>query len=137
VCGLAYEIFPTPTASPVTDRGGGGIRQRAASTVPSIDFINLFYSRKSLVDRLHCIFLPGTALPYECSILHLCFTFAIAQSVQRCARGWTIGTLGFVSRRGLGIFLFITAFQNGSGAHPASYPMGTGGSFPGDKAARA
>jgi hypothetical protein len=27
--------------------------------------------------------------------------------------------------------------QTGSGAHPASYPMGTGGSFPGGKAARA
>jgi len=27
--------------------------------------------------------------------------------------------------------------QTGSGDHPASYPMGTGGSFPGDKAAGA
>jgi hypothetical protein len=27
--------------------------------------------------------------------------------------------------------------QNGSGAHTASYPMGTGGSFPGGKAAGA
>jgi hypothetical protein len=27
--------------------------------------------------------------------------------------------------------------QNGSGVHPASYPMGTGGSFPGSKAAGA
>jgi hypothetical protein len=27
--------------------------------------------------------------------------------------------------------------QNGSGAHPASYPVGTRGSFPGGKAARA
>jgi len=27
--------------------------------------------------------------------------------------------------------------QNNSGAHPASYPMGTGASFPGDKAAGA
>jgi hypothetical protein len=27
--------------------------------------------------------------------------------------------------------------QNGSGSHPASYPMGTSGSFPGGKAARA
>jgi hypothetical protein len=27
--------------------------------------------------------------------------------------------------------------QNGSGAHPASYPMGTRGSFPGGKAAEA
>jgi hypothetical protein len=26
-------------------------------------------------------------------------------------------------------------FQNGSGVHPASYPMGTSGSFPGVKAA--
>jgi len=28
-------------------------------------------------------------------------------------------------------------FQNGSGAHPVYYPMGTGGSFPRDKAAGA
>jgi hypothetical protein len=27
--------------------------------------------------------------------------------------------------------------QNGSGAHPSSYPMGTGGYFPGGKAAEA
>jgi len=34
--------------------------------------------------------------------------------------------------RGLGIFLLTTA--SGSGVHPASYPMGTRGSFSGDKA---
>jgi hypothetical protein len=34
---------------------------------------------------------------------------AIAQSVQCCATGWTIGVLGFHSRQGLGIFLFTTA----------------------------
>jgi hypothetical protein len=33
----------------------------------------------------------------------------IAQSVQRWATGWTIGFLGFDSRRGLGIFLFTSA----------------------------
>jgi hypothetical protein len=33
----------------------------------------------------------------------------IAQSVQHWATGWTIGVLGFDSRRGLGIFLFTTA----------------------------
>jgi hypothetical protein len=27
--------------------------------------------------------------------------------------------------------------QNGSGSHPGSYPMGTGGSFPGGKAVEA
>jgi hypothetical protein len=29
------------------------------------------------------------------------------------------------------------SIQNSSGAHPASYPIGTGGPFPGDKAAEA
>jgi hypothetical protein len=33
--------------------------------------------------------------------------------------------------------IFSTAFKTGSGAHPASYQMGTWGSFPGGKAARA
>jgi hypothetical protein len=39
------------------------------------------------------------------------------------------------SWQGLGIFLFTTASQAGSGAHPTSYLMGTGASFPGGKAA--
>jgi hypothetical protein len=34
-----------------------------------------------------------------------------------------------------GNFSFHHSVQNGSGAHPASYPMGTGGSFLGGKAA--
>jgi hypothetical protein len=34
----------------------------------------------------------------------------IAQSVLRWATGWTVGVLGFDSRRELGIFLFTTAF---------------------------
>jgi hypothetical protein len=43
--------------------------------------------------------------------------------------------------RGVGVrvpvgseFSLIHIVQTGSGAHPASYPMGTGGSFPGGKA---
>jgi hypothetical protein len=39
----------------------------------------------------------------------------IAQSVQRWTTGWTIGILGFVSRRGLGIFLFTTASRTALG----------------------
>jgi hypothetical protein len=38
---------------------------------------------------------------------------------------------------GAGNFSLHQRVQNGSGTHPASYPMGTGGSFPGGKAARA
>jgi hypothetical protein len=38
---------------------------------------------------------------------------------------------------GTGTFSLYHRVQNGSGAHPASYPMGTWGSFPGGKAAGA
>jgi hypothetical protein len=38
---------------------------------------------------------------------------------------------------GAGNFSFHHCVQNGSGAQPASYPMGTRGSFPGGKAAGA
>jgi hypothetical protein len=38
---------------------------------------------------------------------------------------------------GAGNFSLHHSVQNGSGAHPASYPMGTGVSFPGGKAAGA
>jgi hypothetical protein len=34
-------------------------------------------------------------------------------------------------------FSLINSIQTDTGVHPASYPMGTGGSFPGDRAARA
>jgi hypothetical protein len=38
---------------------------------------------------------------------------------------------------GVGNFSLYHRVQNGSGAHPASYPMGTRGSYPGGKAAMA
>jgi hypothetical protein len=44
---------------------------------------------------------------------------------------------GIDSRRGLGNFFLHHRVQNGSGAHPTSYPMGTRGSFTGGKAAGA
>jgi hypothetical protein len=40
-------------------------------------------------------------------------------------------------RSGVGNFSLRHRVQNGSGSHPASYPMSTGGSFPGGKAAGA
>jgi hypothetical protein len=51
----------------------------------------------------------------------------IAQLVWRLAMGWMIGS----SIPG-GNFSLRHRVQTGSGAHPASYQMGTGGSFPGD-----
>jgi len=47
-----------------------------------------------------------------------------------------IGVLGFDSRRGLGIFLSLPHPER-LWAHPASFPMGTRGSFPGDRVAGA
>jgi hypothetical protein len=55
----------------------------------------------------------------------------------RLGYGWTIGVLEFDFRWVAGNFSLHHRVQDGSGAHPASYPMGTGGSFPGGKAAGA
>jgi hypothetical protein len=58
----------------------------------------------------------------------------IAQSVERLAKGWTTQGSEFESRKGQE-FSLLHFVQTGSGVHPTSYPMGTGGSFPGGKAA--
>jgi hypothetical protein len=47
---------------------------------------------------------------------------------------WTTEGSEFASRYGQE-FSLLHVVQTSPGAHPTSYPMGTGGSFPGDKAA--
>jgi hypothetical protein len=56
----------------------------------------------------------------------------MAQSVQRWAKGLDDrgSRVGFPA--GAGNFSLHHRVQNGSGAHPASYPMGARGSSPGD-----
>jgi hypothetical protein len=49
--------------------------------------------------------------PQHCSQMRA----AIAQSVWRWTTGWTIGVLGFDSRRGLGTFLLTTASRTALG----------------------
>jgi len=44
-----------------------------------------------------------------------------------------IRVLQFDFQQGLGISLFTAASRMALGGHPASYPMGTRGSFPGGK----
>jgi hypothetical protein len=51
----------------------------------------------------------------------ICIRAVIAQSVWRWSTGWTIGVLGFDSRRGLGIFLFTTASRTALG--PTQLPV--------------
>jgi hypothetical protein len=48
---------------------------------------------------------------------------------SRYSDGLLAGQPGFDSWQGKEIFLLLSA-QTSSGAHPASHPMGTGGSFP-------
>jgi hypothetical protein len=50
--------------------------------------------------------------------------------------GWTIGESGFEFQWGQE-FSLLQVVQTGSGIHPTSYTMGTGGSFPGGKEAGA
>jgi hypothetical protein len=50
------------------------------------------------------------------------------------ATGWTAGVRFPAGARD---FSFLRSIQDCSGAHPASYPMDTKGSFPGVKATRA
>jgi hypothetical protein len=47
------------------------------------------------------------------------------------ATGYRLGGRGYSPDRGSD-FSLLHSVQTNSGAHPASYPMGTGGSFPGD-----
>jgi hypothetical protein len=55
------------------------------------------------------------------------------------ALGYGLDDRGFRVRfpAGVGNFSLHHCVQNGSGAHPATYPMGTRGFFPGGKAAGA
>jgi hypothetical protein len=55
----------------------------------------------------------------------ICEVAGIAQLVQRRAKGWT-ARVRFPEVHG---FSLIHSVQTASGDHPASYPMGTGGSF--------
>jgi hypothetical protein len=59
----------------------------------------------------------------------------IAQSVQRLGYGLNDQGSRVRFQAGAGNFSLHYRVQNGSGAHPASYALSTGVSFPGGKAA--
>jgi hypothetical protein len=65
--------------------------------------------------------------------------FKSCDSSVGIATGYVLDDRGFRVRFpvGAGNFSLHHRVQNGSGTHPASFPMGTGGSFPGSKAAGA
>jgi hypothetical protein len=55
----------------------------------------------------------------------------VAQSVQCLTTGWTIRVRSPTEAEDFSSSLCV---KTGSGAHPVSYPMGTGGPVPGGKA---
>jgi hypothetical protein len=57
-------------------------------------------------------------------------------SVVGIATGYGLDDRGVGIRVPVGARIFLHVVQTGSGVYPTSYPMGTGGSFPGVKAAR-
>jgi hypothetical protein len=57
----------------------------------------------------------------------------MAQSVERLAIGWTTEGSEFESWWDQE-FSLLHVVQSGSGVHPTSYPIGTGGSLPGSEA---
>jgi hypothetical protein len=70
----------------------------------------------------------------------VCYKFSMKRFNERIALGFGLDDQGSRVRfpAGAGNFsLHHRCIQNGSGAHPASYPMGTRGSFPAGKAAGA
>jgi hypothetical protein len=69
-----------------------------------------------------------SASPINCT--EMCSRARIAQWYSA---GLRVGWLGVRFPAGAGNFFLHHRVQTGSGAHPASYPMGTRGSFPGGK----
>jgi hypothetical protein len=70
----------------------------------------------------------------------LTLRFHIVDFIKRTLENVQMGTFpkfNFAFSAGAGDFSLHHRVQNGSGAHPASYPVGTRGSFPGCKAAGA
>jgi hypothetical protein len=61
------------------------------------------------------------------------FFYTKLDAVQRLATGWTTERSEFESRQSQE-FSLLHVVWTGSGAHPASYPLSTGSSFPGGRA---
>jgi hypothetical protein len=77
---------------------------------------------------------------FKINAIYMCFTVRKSRdSSVGIALGYGLDDRGSRVRFpvGAGNFSFHHHVQTGSGAHPASYPIGTRGSFPGAKAAGA
>jgi hypothetical protein len=125
------------------------LRWKAKISVPLWNYI-IRHSRTLLllwaniiINEIHCICYT-VGINVLCLIIETYFNVyilyiwgaGIAQSVWRLATGCSAEESEFKCLYGQEYSL-LHVVQIGSGAHPASYPMGTGNSFPGGKAAGA
>jgi hypothetical protein len=107
------------------------------SSVPRVHFYRYFLSQSSDFCRHNPLFCFST------SVLSLFLISLTTQSgkfwIYPRTQGYELDDRGsrFRFTAGAGNFSLYHRVQNGSGAHPASYPMGTRGSFLGGKAAGA
>jgi hypothetical protein len=89
-----------------------------------------------LQHRSHCVIAWQVIIMQGHGGYYFSTVWSRDNSVSRVT-GLQVGRPGFDSRQGQRHFSLRHRIQNGSGTHPTSYPIGTGGSFPGDKAAGA
>jgi hypothetical protein len=78
----------------------------------------------------------GAVPPFPISFIGVALNYSRDSSVG-IALGYVLDDRDSIPGGGVGNFSLHQRVQNGSGAHSASYPMGTRGSFPGGKAAGA
>jgi hypothetical protein len=76
--------------------------------------------------RVRCVVVAPEALPLDAVLSQ--FNSVYFSLV------FTVPSIEVRSPTGAENFSFSPCVQSGSGAHPACYPVGTGGSFPGGKA---
>jgi hypothetical protein len=92
----------------------------------------------SKLHEISLVFTTTMSFEFDFNNLNLWLTFydKSRDSSFDIALGYGLDDRGSRVRfpAGAGNFSLHHRLQNGSGAHPASYPMGTGGSFPGSKA---
>jgi hypothetical protein len=94
---------------------------------------------------LHCVtlyYVVSRYVTWLCMALHYTTSYCVMMSRDSLvciATGYGLDDrmIGVRFPVGAGNFSLLPRVQTGSGTHPASYPLGTGGSFPGCKAAGA
>jgi hypothetical protein len=109
-----------------------------------LHLITQFYLTKSKDYKMTCYVFVSVLLSLPQTVLHIyiyiyiyIFIYQSRDSSVSIALGYGLDDRGSRVRfpAGAGNFSLHHRVQSGSGAHPASYPMGTGDSFSGGKAA--